>query len=251
MNRKTTLAIAGGLMLSALFTLPVKAFEGFGNTLGYGLGMGLVRSSFEGDFLKHESIYGLQLGLDYETNSLFAIVDVIGSMGSGSRMDDITMAIGGGFRWAKLGIGAITRKCRGPSIDSPRFPSVTALGLTNYDTSSFPLYLRIHPLDTRYVLGTIDAYYGLDTQGKASINLIDNSGNNYSNETEIKSTGGNYGYRGALIFRLGVESNQVIMVDYRIDKGRTDPSKPVSSGLAGMAIGFTNRILNVSYSALF
>lgn len=260
MNKTTTLAATGWFLLSMFISLPVKSFDNFGDSLGYGLGMGLARSSFEGDFLKQESIYGLQLGFDYENNDMFATVEIVGAMSSASRMNDITMAIGGGYRWAKLGIGAITRKCRGRAeATSPRFPSVVALGETSYDTSSFPLYLRIHPLDTHYVLGTIDAYYGLGTKGKASSYFIDNSGNHYANETEIKPSGGNYGYRGSMLFRLGEDSNQAIMVDYRIDKGKAGSKPAPASGAVsspigstiGIPVGFTNRIFIISYVTLY
>lgn len=255
MNRKhfrIRRRIAGALTAIAMVAsiMGAPAHANFGPSMGHGIGYGFVYGKIRGDFMDARPVTGLYLGMDYESPEMFAMVEASAALSNCDRAKSVTMAIGGGVRLAKIGVAAATRKSSACAVNDPKFPGYSVYSKeASYNTASFPVYLRLHPLDTQTVLATIDAYYGFATKGSGRVWAI--APTSRHSETTAQTNGGNSGYRAELLFRLGAESNQAVMIDYRIDKGKMDQTKPVPNGTTGLPIGFTNRLLMIGYHTLF
>lgn len=204
---------------------------------GEGIGIGIVRATVDGNFMRDQSLTGLRIGVGAENDAGFTYADGTVGFWDGSCDDlagEITFAAGVGVRWAKIGIGAINRQARGCGASGAT--------LAKYDILCFPAYGRVHLLITEQAMVTVDGYYAFGCDDAGSRLELPGSG---SVSLDPKSKGGLRGYRAAVRLQSGAKAERGIQVEYRVNEGRFDDTAGIGS------IDFKTRFAIISYQFLF
>ncbi len=194
---------------------------------GYGLGLGGGVSRVSGDFMLAKHLTDVSIGMDIEhANSFFvwrAITD------KDNKASNLQMMIGGGARYAKIGVGFVFE-----TIDAP--PAVPTGFLaapdptreTSIDVKTYPVYVRLHPWIGDNFIVTLDGYYGFGSTGTMKVPLYFLPGGDI--ETQPQRAGGlrgsdaklqwwPWGHKGAS-FRLEVAQDEG-----RMDRAQTKFSR--------------------------
>lgn len=175
------------------------------DTMGAGLGAGVATRTTTGERLDTTRRQGMTLDYDFESTGTFGFIsgDYLAGTGHGNDWD-LRLAVGMGWRYAKLGIGMLSR--------GGEYPVSPGTGRINFQATGFTFYTRLHPLDTRYLSASIDSYAGRYTTGKTSTCYC--GGYVY----ESVNAGDGYGYSVRILLKLPPNTHGAVSLNYGVDR---------------------------------
>ncbi len=200
----------------------------------YGIGGGLGVSVMSGDFAKTDSGPAVSMGFDHTGERFFFI-----GRGSASTAGDFAAlegVFGFGFKYLKIGTGAIGSRASIPTDEEDLVSNVPLLGGivavdterdSKLDTWTVPLYVRFSPYMSRDTLLTLDAYLGLRSFGSRRI-PVTVLGLPAEVETEASDVGGIFG--AGVAFTKRIRGRLMLQVAYRFFGGKTEGGKTTLKG---------------------
>lgn len=199
------------------------------------------------------------MGFDAEKKGVLFIFTGLADTHTDSEMSSLSLILGGGWRYLKLGTGLITQKSSVPTTNMVEHPLITtdSSRLTTISVTTIPVFLRLHPLITERLVLTVDGYYGLRTRGSTSI-PVEALGMKATMDTETQHAGGARGIGSSAIWRLG-SSPFGLKLDYRVseqhmDRNRTGFHGDVLGAFSAVTvpnIAFRNRTMMLSIIGSF
>jgi hypothetical protein len=200
----------------------------------YGLGLGGGVSQLSGDFFVSKRLTSVAMGMEFERDSSYFVWRAITD--KDNYASTMQIAIGGGYRYAKLGVGFISQKINSPASVPSGFLAVPDPSRSaNVHLSTWPVYLRLHPLLTNSFTITLDGYHGYGSTGTMKIPLYFFSGGDI--ETLPQRAGGLRGSSVSLQWWPWSRKGASFRLDVRQDEGRMDRAHTTFSKDLGGAFG--------------
>ncbi len=227
---------------------------------GYGFGLGVGQSHTTGDFIQSRRVNVFSIGLDAEKKGVLFIFNGSADTNPNNETSSLSLILGGGWRYLKIGTGFITQKTSVPTTNMVQYPLITTDQgrLTHLSVTTVPLYLRLHPLITEHIVLSVDGYYGLHTRGSMSV-PVTALGMNATMDTETQHADGARGAGASIIWRFGGSNRFGLKLENRVNEGHMDRNKTgfhgdvlgAFSAVTVPEISFRNRTTMLSFVGTF